>query len=81
MTERDYEEGRKAAWLSIYREAVRELGIGGQTADGWQIERQEAIRQLRTLCDDFNLHYDDWPDDLHLGDVIEKYIYPSIDEI
>ena len=35
-------------------------------------ERQETIRTLRGLCKDFGDN--NWPDNLHLGDVIEKHL-------
>lgn len=35
-------------------------------------ERQETIKSLRGLCKDFGDN--DWPDDLHLADVIEKHL-------
>ena len=44
----------------------------------WQAERVEAIAVLRSLCKDFNLN-NSWPDELHLADIIEKYIRKSLE--
>jgi len=42
-------------------------------------ERKAAIRQARSLCREFGLA-NDWPDNLHLADIIEKRIYnPLVD--
>jgi hypothetical protein len=35
-------------------------------------QRLDAIAQLRSICADFGDN--DWDDDLHLGDVIEKHL-------
>ncbi len=47
----------------------RDPGIGGTYA---QRERADAVRVLRGLCQEFGDN--DWPDNLHLGDVIEKHL-------
>ena len=44
----------------------------------WQAERVEAIAVLRSLCKDFNLN-NNWSDELHLADIIEKYIRKSLE--
>ena len=45
-----------------------------EVPDGsWIIEREAAIRVLRCVCSEFGDN--DWPDDLHLSDVIEKHLY------
>ncbi len=36
-------------------------------------ERAQAISVLRDICPD-----NDWPDDLHLADIIEKYVRPHM---
>lgn len=40
---------------------------------GLRVERAETVAALRRLCD--YLGDNDWPDDLHLADVIEKHIW------
>jgi len=37
-------------------------------------ERAEAVKMARAICRD-NDWWSDWPDNLHLADVIEKRIY------
>lgn len=75
--EKAYEQGRRAALVSVVRNALRELGYqdAASTPAGkasWIIEREEAIAQLRTLCEEYGDN--EWSNDLHLGDVIEKHL-------
>jgi hypothetical protein len=55
---------KRLAAASVYLEARNEL-------DERQLSAARAA--LRTLCDDLGLP-NDWPDDLHLADVVEKHI-------
>jgi hypothetical protein len=71
MNEQDYIQGNNAAWRQILGEAVRALGPDGD-ADRWRLERADTVAALRSLCEEFGDN--DWPDDLHLGDVIEKHL-------
>ena len=74
MNENSWEVGNRAAWSKILAECVRQLGHKSTAAAhaAWITEREEAVVQLRELCEE---HGDnDWPDDLHLGDVIEKHL-------
>jgi hypothetical protein len=43
-----------------------------QDAGAWKIERADIVRQLRIICADYGDN--DWPDNLHLGDAIEKHL-------
>jgi hypothetical protein len=80
-TERDdaeheagYIVGYKAAWRRLLGEAIGELGLRGADKDlaGLHVERTDAVAQLRMLCRE---HGDnDWDDDDHLGDVIDKHL-------
>lgn len=38
----------------------------------WILEREATVAQLRQVCDDFGDN--EWPDGLHLADVIEKHL-------
>jgi hypothetical protein len=70
-----YKNGSRAAWLMMLRECVKQLGYGAAESSyaAWIIERSEAIQTLRQLC---AAHGDnDWPDTLHLGDVIDKHLW------
>lgn len=77
MNERDdqhWNDGHRAAWRSLLSTALRELGYDGEEAarTRWILEREAAVAQLRQVCAD---HGDnDWPDNLHLADVIEKHL-------
>lgn len=81
--------GSKRAWLSILENCLKHLGYSDSETQkvswileqqeilktqkvSWILERQEILNQLRRVCNDFGDN--DWPDDLHLGDVIEKHL-------
>ena len=66
-----YTQGTNAAWRRILAEAVRELGPEGNL-DRWRLERADAVAALRDICQEYGDN--DWPDELHLGDVIEKHL-------
>jgi hypothetical protein len=77
--ERGYIEGRRFSDLARLREILR--SIAGLGADEnlavkfgqLQVERLETIARLRDICRD---HGDnDWPDDLHLADIVEKHLH------
>lgn len=84
--ERAYEEGRRRSLLNILQWAMSELGAprAGDSGSGLieaarlLAERYEAIARLRTVCEDFGDN--DWPDDLHLADIIEKHLEPHLNE-
>lgn len=79
MSEADYELGRKTGIAVILGECVRQLGITDLEADNarWVLERQATVAALRLACED---HGDnDWPDDLHLADVVEKHLVRHLD--
>ena len=67
-------QGNRAAWRALLGQAIRELGIDDPEAGKarWILEREAAVEQLRQVCED---HGDnDWSNDLHLADVIEKHL-------
>lgn len=82
MTKSDelaYLRGQRSIWLRLLRDAARDLGQDSPewTAERWRIEREETIAMLRQVCE---RHGDnDWPDDLHLGDVIEKHLWRNLE--
>jgi hypothetical protein len=75
MSEQDYIEGGRRAWLTILQNAIRALGINDVDAGKarWVLERQETVAKRREICGEYG--DDDWPDDLHLADVLEKHLY------
>lgn len=74
MNESDYERGSRMAWALMLQECLRHLGY--KSEDGaraaWILEREAALRALRDICEH---HGDnDWPEELHLADIIEKHL-------
>ena len=72
MDERSYAEGNRRAWLNVLHTCLRELGEDAPNAARLASERQEAVARLRQICDRFGDN--DWADDLHLPDVIDKHL-------
>ncbi len=69
-----YTQGSRRAWLTMLAQCVRELGYdtsGGASAR-WIIEREETALALRDVCGHFGDN--DWPDNLHLADVVQKHL-------
>jgi hypothetical protein len=78
--EQSYVNGERMAYLSMLRTCLRELGVNDPEAEKcrWAVERQETIMKLRDVCSD---HGDnDWPDDLHLSDIIEKHLIRHLED-
>lgn len=74
MNKNDYERGQRAAWQQILGECIQQLGYETLevSAVSWIKEREATVAALRSACE---AHGDnDWPDDLHLADVIEKHL-------
>ena len=79
VTERHWIEGNRAAWRAMLQKAAGELvgdGVARESAEvraaALLVERDAVRASLRALCE---THGDnDWPDDLHLVDVIEKHL-------
>jgi hypothetical protein len=71
-------DGNRAAWGRILQLAVREIAPGPeQDVARLLLERQQLVAVLRDVCRD---HGDnDWPDDLHLADVVQKHLLPYLD--
>jgi hypothetical protein len=69
-----YRDGQRYVWRSMIAAAAQHLGITDPDAArlAWVVERGETVALLRRLCED--LGDNDWPDDLHLADVIEKHL-------
>lgn len=70
--ERAWMEGQRAAYARIMGECLPHLDGDTRDAAKWALERAAAVAALRELCRDFGDN--DWPDGLHLADVIEKYL-------
>lgn len=77
--DRAAKRGSRRAWLIMLREVLKGLGFDSPewSAGRWLIEREEAIGALRRLC---AAHGDnDWPDVLHLADIINNHLAPHLD--
>lgn len=72
--ETHYSQGSRAAWASMLAECLRQLGINDPEVRRmrWISEREAVVSQLRSICADYGDN--DWPDDLHLGDVVSKHL-------
>jgi hypothetical protein len=65
-----YIRGQKQVYLKLFGMASMELGYDENKR--YFDERAEVITKLRDLCEE---HGDnDWPDNLHLSDIIEKHL-------
>lgn len=83
--EAGYIEGRRRTAINQLSNALREL-LGVDLPDDQllirasrlALERSEAIATLRMACADRGLP-NDWPDDLHLSDIIEKRLLRELE--
>jgi hypothetical protein len=77
--EQKWLQGNRAAWKRIFDMAASELHKDGELdAAALSSERMEAIIALRDICEQ---HGDnDWPDNLHLADIIEKHLHRHLGE-
>jgi hypothetical protein len=72
--EKAYVQGKRRAVLSMIQHCARELGVDlSETVRvPWLVEREEAVQRLRDLCREFGDL--DWPEHMHLADVIDKHL-------
>ena len=64
--------------FSFLRECWAELNPANKGKANWFLERHEVLEMLRQVCEE---HGDnDWPDDLHLADVIEKHLWRHLED-
>lgn len=73
-------EGERDAWVKMLRECLQQLGYESSDAAkvAWISERESAIAALRDLCAEFDDN--DWPDNLHLYDIITKHVAPHLED-
>ena len=80
--EPSYIEGRNAALRRLMLHCGRELGALSEGVDPLmrvavlEDELARARKALHEVCE--RLGCDDWPDDLDLGDVVNKYVLPAL---
>jgi hypothetical protein len=79
--EKIFERGSRAVYRELLGVALRGLGVADAPNDPFAAQRRigalesedaDARAQLRILCKDFGDN--DWEDDDHLGDVIDKHL-------
>jgi hypothetical protein len=77
--EQAYLDGSKHAWLAVLEMCLSRIGYTAtETAHAnWISERADAVLTLRSICAEFGDN--DWPDDLHLTDIIEKHLVPYLE--
>lgn len=78
--ETSYIQGQRWAWHMMLVKCLNELGYDSPEWDKyrWIHERETTIHMLRSEC--ARLGDNDWPDDLHIGDIIEKHLLRHIEE-
>lgn len=69
--ERGWCEGNRAAYRALLAECLKHLGAEGD-AHRWAVERADVVAVLRRVCAEWGDN--EWGDNLHLGDVIEKHL-------
>jgi hypothetical protein len=81
--EEGYNRGYLSAWSDILMTARKNVGARTGTLDrdrdSLLAERARAIVALRKACLDIGADTD-WPDDLHLVDIIEKKLMRDVAE-
>lgn len=79
--EQSYEQGSLMAWRLMLGQCLRHLGIDDAEAGKvrWVAERTDVVLMLRQVCEEYGDQ--DWDDDLHLGDVIEKHLWEHLPEL
>ena len=78
MSDKDYEIGRKQAFVGVLRHCCISLGYDDLEVKrrSWILERENAVIALRDICKE---HGDnDWPDSLHLADIINKHLHRNM---
>lgn len=70
--EKTYMHGYNAAMRSVLGFAIKELGYENVTLESALTQLADTRIALRSVCAEFGDN--DWPDELHLADVIEKHL-------
>jgi len=81
LSTEDYIRGKRAAILKVLNSCLRELGIDDPVTmqSKWIAEREETVAMLRQVCAE---HGDnEWPDDLHLADVVDKHLWNHLERL
>jgi len=76
--EEAYSRGSDMAWRLMLGECLRHLGLNGTDHERALLLIAETRIALRSICAEYGDN--DWPDDLHPGDVIEKHLRAHLEE-
>jgi hypothetical protein len=77
--DRAYVRGMEGVWRSLVQQGIANIGPSPvRDLGALHAERHDAVRALREVC--ALLGDNDWEDDLHLGDIIEKHVLPHIED-
>lgn len=73
------QRGRRRAYLEILRVCQQDLDVRDPAVQLRKLmeEREQAISSLREICG--LIGDNDWPDDLHLYDILEKHLAVHLD--
>ena len=74
--ERIYERGYRSALRMVLGDVLRGLMDDGD-AERWRLERMDTVAALRRVCERYGDN--DWEDNLHLADVVEKHLERNLD--
>lgn len=69
-----FTDGQRSVWRSLVQQGLCHLEGNEKTRTELLAERADAIRELKSLCEELGLPIE-WEDDLHMADIIEKHIY------
>lgn len=67
-----YDKGSRAALTGMLRSLTVQLSGEERDLAALLIEREDTVAKLRDVCERFGDN--EWPDNLHLADVIEKHL-------
>lgn len=70
--EQGFIAGQQSVYESLLSQCISHLPASTAELSSWRAERVAAIRLLREICAEYGDN--DWPDDLHLEDILEKHL-------
>ncbi len=79
--ERSYQQGSQGVWQQLLSLALQNLSGTGEHLSRTEMmqERTMVVQTLRSICEEYGDN--DWDDDLHLTDVLNKHLLPCIQQM
>ena len=76
--EKAYEKGSRMSWILMLGQCLKHLGVNDSETQYAALiaERELTVSALRAVCDEFGDN--DWLDNLHLADVVEKHLHRNL---